>query len=72
MINTTPLKTYLKAQAAICAGNNNQALELLTQSIGADNPSEFIKENLVKLVKEPNDAILTMVIDQARGERYGK
>jgi hypothetical protein len=72
MINTNPLKEYLQSQDAIRSGNNIKALELLTKSIGSDTPSKFIKENLTKLIKEPNEAILTLVINQTKGEYHGR
>lgn len=67
MVNTEPLRNYLESIEAAKAGEKEKALKLLASSIGAAEPSPYIKSNLDKLTK-PHDAILTLILHESKGD----
>ena len=69
-MNTEPMAEYLRAIEAFKGGHSGKALELLTNSIGATEPTEYMKDYLPQLT-EPNAAILTLLVDQIRGGSRG-
>jgi len=58
-----PLKDYIKAIAANKDGNREEALQLLTASIGLDKPTRVMEENLDNML-DSNDAILTLILKE--------
>ncbi len=67
MVNTEPLKNFLKGREAYQSGSKEKALQLLAKSVGATEPTEYMKDNLDQLT-EPNDAVLTLIIDESKKE----
>ena len=58
-----PLKDYIKAIEANKQGNTEEALKLLTDSIGLKEPTKIMKENLAQML-DSNDAILTLILKE--------
>ena len=58
-----PLKDYIKAIEANKQGNREEALKLLTDSIGLKEPTKIMKENLAQML-DSNDAILTLILKE--------
>ena len=58
-----PLKDYIKAIEANKQGNREEALKLLTGSIGLKEPTKIMKENLAQML-DSNDAILTLILKE--------
>jgi len=58
-----PLKNYIKAIEANKAGDRAKALELLASSVGAEQPTEFMKSSLDKML-DSNDAVLTVILGE--------
>lgn len=58
-----PLKDYIKAIEANRNGDKARALELLTASVGAEQPTEFMKSTLDKML-DSNDAVLTVILGE--------
>ena len=70
MVDTGPLKLYLEGRDAFRAGDKEKALNLISESIGTKSPTPYMKSNLEKLA-EPNDAVLTLIIHESKGEHHG-
>ena len=58
-----PLKDYIKAIEANKQGNREKALKLLTSSIGLEEPTQVMKDNLDNML-DSNDAILTLIMKE--------
>jgi len=58
-----PLKDYIKAIEASKQGNQEEALKLLTDSIGLKEPTKIMKENLAQML-DSNDAVLTLILKE--------
>lgn len=67
MVNTEPLKSYLEGRDALKSGEKDKALKLIADSVGATEPTPFMKSSL-HLLAEPNDAILTLIIHRSKGD----
>jgi hypothetical protein len=67
-MNTEPLKKYIQSLETFKEGHSDEAGILLSQSIGIEKPTLYMKENLSNLLdsKEPNDAVLTLVINETK------
>lgn len=65
-MDTQPIRDLLKAIELSKSGNKEEALAHLSQACGADEPTEYMKQNIDKLLEEPNDAILTLVIGETQ------
>jgi len=63
-----PLKDYIKAIEANNKGDKEEALSLLTQSIGEEIPNDYIKSSLDKLLMS-NDAVLTVILGRIENEK---
>ena len=62
-----PLKDYIKAIEANKAGDREKALALLASSVGADEPTEFMKSALEKML-DSNDAVLTVILGEIEND----
>jgi len=58
-----PLKDYIKAIEANKRGDKEEALKLLTSSIGLEEPTQVMKDNLDNML-DSNDAILTLIMKE--------
>ena len=67
MVSTEPLRNYLGSIEAAKAGEKEKALKLLASSIGATEPTPYMKSNLDKLTK-PHEAILTLILHNSKGD----
>ena len=70
MVNTEPLKKYIESRDAQKAGNSETALSLLAESLGAEKPTPYMESALEELT-EPNQAILTLILHESKGEPNG-
>ncbi|KKM20468.1 hypothetical protein LCGC14_1645200 [marine sediment metagenome] len=70
MVDTEPLKKYIESRDALKAGDKQKALTLLAESMGCEEPTEYMKTELEKLV-EPNVATLTLIIHESKGSING-
>jgi hypothetical protein len=68
MVDTTPLKEYLHARDLYHMGEKDKALILLAKSLGATEPTAIMEDALEQML-EGNDAALTLVIHQAKGDK---
>lgn len=66
-MNTEPLKTYLLGRDAYREGKKEEALKLIAQSMGADQPTPMMKSALGELC-DLNDAALTILLHEAGKE----
>ena len=64
-----PLKDYIKAIEANKQGNTEEALKLLTGSIGLKEPTKIMKENLAQML-DSNDAILTLILKEIEDDSH--
>lgn len=71
MVDTAPLECYIKARDKLINGEREEALRLLSESIGAEKATEFMEENLKELV-EINPAVLTLIIHESKGDPHGR
>ena len=73
MPSAEPIKLYLEAVEEYKQGNNENAANLLASALGAEKPSETIRNALPKLLSLdtlPNDAILKIVSTEvSRGKK---
>ncbi len=67
MVNTEPLKKYIKSRDALKAGDPETSLKLLAESVGAKMPTPYMKSTLKDLT-EPNEAILTIILNESKKE----
>ena len=70
MVNTEPLKKYIESRDALKAGDTETALSLLAESIGVKEPTPYMKSALKDLA-EPNQAILTLILHNSKGDTDG-
>ncbi len=66
MVNTEPLKKYMESRDALKAGDKQKALSLLAESMGSEEPTEYMKSELEHLA-EPNIATLTIILHESKG-----
>ena len=62
-MSVTPLKEYLEAVENYWNGDREQALDKLANALGADQPTNVMKNSLDKLLQPglANDAILKIL-----------
>ena len=65
MVDTEPLRKYIESRDAAKAGQNEKALQLLAESIGAEKPTAYMV-SAIKELTEPNPAILTLILDESK------
>ncbi len=70
MVDVKPLKQYLEGREALKAGDEKAALKLLANSVGAEEPTPYMKDNLAQLI-EPNVPVLTLILEESKGKRRG-
>jgi hypothetical protein len=59
-----PIKLYIEAKEAYDRGDREAAVQLLAQSLGADEPSDVLRNSIGKLLSRDtlaNDAILQII-----------
>ena len=66
-MNTEPLAQYIKSIEAYKKGNEEEALQLLAESVGADKPTSEMKQALAEM-SDLNVAVLTLVIHRTKEE----
>lgn len=75
MPSPQPIKSYLEAVAMHREGNEEQAAQLLAESLGTAKPSPIIKDFIGQLLTEntmPNDAVLQVLSTEvAKGAKHG-
>ena len=71
MVDTEPLKKYIESRDALKAGDKQKALTLLAESMGSEQPTEYMKSELANLV-EPNIATLTLILHESKGSSNGR
>ena len=64
-MNTDSIRSLLAAIKAKENGNEQEALSHLSAAIGAKEPTEYMKDQLSKLL-EPNEATLILTINEAK------
>lgn len=64
-MNTEPLKEYLKARDALKEGREEEALNMLTSSLGFEKPTDIIKESYARLLNL-DDVALAMVLARSK------
>ena len=64
-----PLKDYIKAIEANKQGHPEEALKLLTDSIGLKEPTKIMKDNLSQML-DSNDAILTLILKEIEDDSH--
>lgn len=69
MVNTEPLKKYIESRDALKEGKREKALLLLASSVGAQTPTPYMESALNDLT-EPNQAILTIILHESKGDRH--
>lgn len=67
MVDTAPLQRYIESRDALKAGDEDAALALLAESLGAEAPTPYMKDTLKELT-EPNQAILTILLHESKGD----
>ena len=67
-MNTEPLAQYIKSIEAYKNGNDEEALQLLAKSIGADTHTPMMKQALGEM-SNLNVAILALVISRTKGDK---
>jgi hypothetical protein len=70
-MNTKPLQKYIESRELFKLGDEKQALALLADSLGASNPTPYMKSAL-KNITEPNIAILTIILHESKGKSNGR
>jgi len=70
MVNTEPLRKYIESREAMKAGKPDTALTLLADSLGSNIPTPYMK-SAIKELTEPNQAILTIILHESKGETRG-
>lgn len=68
MVDTEPLKKYIASRDAFMAGDRESALSLLAESLGAAKPTPYMETYFDKLIGEPNDVILTLILHASKGD----
>ena len=58
-----PLKDYIRAIDEHRQGNDEEALHLLAQSVGLEEPTKIMKQNLSRML-DSNDAVLTLILKE--------
>lgn len=58
-----PLKDYIRAIDEHRQGNDEEALKLLAQSVGLEEPTQIMKQNLSRML-DSNDAVLTLILKE--------
>ena len=66
MVNTEPLEKYIECRDALASGDKQKALLLLANSMGCEEPTEYMRTELENLAK-PNIAILTLILHESKG-----
>jgi len=66
MVNTLPLKKYIESRDALTAGDEERALSLLAESLGAKEPTDYMRA-AIKTITEPNMAILAIILHESKG-----
>ena len=64
-MNTEPLRNYIKGIEEFKAGNADKALELISNAVGANKPTSYMRSSLPELAS-PNDAILTLILYESQ------
>lgn len=62
-MNISPLANYIRAREEYHAGHKEEALQLLTESMGLEKPTPIMRDALDKLV-DLNDVALTLVLHE--------
>ena len=70
IVNTEPLKRYIKSRDALKAGDKNAAIALLAESLGAKKPTPYM-ESAIEELTEPNEAVLTIILNESKGSPDG-
>ena len=64
-MNTAPLEEYIKGVEAFKQGNKEEALALISSSLGADKPTEIMKSSLEELT-HVNIAALRIILHRSK------
>lgn len=64
-MNTQPISEYLQAAIAYKEGNKEEALELLASSLGVEEPTQIMRENLDKFI-DMNQAALVIILHRSQ------
>jgi len=64
-MDTEPLKQYIEAIEAYKNGKKEEALKLIADSIGADEPTAIMKDSLDSLVNI-NPVILKLILHRSK------
>jgi hypothetical protein len=71
MVNTEPLKKYIKSRDALKEGDPERAAQLLAESVGAKEPTPYMKEAIEELT-EPNQPVLTLILNESKEDPDGR
>lgn len=65
-MNTEPLANYIKANEALKAGDRTEAERRLAAAVGVTMCTPYMSQNLDKLVEEPNEVALTIILGEMK------
>jgi hypothetical protein len=64
-MNPEHLKTYLQGRDAFRAGDTDEALKLIANSLGTDQPTDIMRDALPELANL-NDAALVILLHRSK------
>lgn len=66
-MNTEPISDYIEAALAYKDGDKDEALRLLASSMGVNEPTQIMRENLDKLI-DTNMAAMAIILHRTKEE----